>query len=59
MDIANDLVESLMKRVVEVGGFSSDQHSDLFKEVSKFLFMYCKDNQANQRTLLGHLNFLV
>lgn len=59
MDIANDLVEVLMKRVVSIGGFNKDQHSDLFKEVSKFLFMYCVGNQANQRTLIGHLNFLV
>ena len=47
MDISNDLVEKLMFDITNTGSFREDQHSELFKEVSKFLFLYCVWSQSN------------
>jgi hypothetical protein len=59
MDIADDLVDLLMKRVVNSGLFIKEKHGEMFKEVAKLLFMYSFGSLSNQRTLLHHLNFLV
>ncbi len=40
MDVADDLVEKLMHRIISTGSFRKDWHGDMFKEVSRFLFMY-------------------
>lgn len=59
MDIAEDLVKLLLKRVVASGLFQKDKHGEMFKEVCKFLFMYSFGSLCNQRTLIHQLNFLV
>lgn len=47
IDISNDLVEELLAKIVNNGTFSEELHPEMFKEVSRFLFMYCYDNPAN------------
>lgn len=59
MDISEDLVDKLMNRIITNGTFRKDWHSDMFKEVSRFLFMYSFGNLSNQSTLVKHLNFFV
>lgn len=59
MDIANDLIDGLLKRVIESELYRKELHGEMFKEVCKFLFMYSFGSLSNQKTLLHHLNFLV
>lgn len=59
MDIADDLIDKLMKTVVQSGSFRKDWHSEMFREVSRFLFMYSFANPSNQWTMVSHLTFLV
>ena len=59
MDIANDLVHELMMTIMSSGMFRKELHGDMFKEIMRFLFMYCIGNLSNQRTLIHHLNFFV
>jgi len=37
----------LLAKIVNNGTFSEELHPEMFKEVSRFLFMYCYDNLAN------------
>lgn len=47
MDIAEDLVKLLLKRVVSSGLFQKDRHGEMFKEVARFLFMYSFGSLCN------------
>ncbi len=48
-----------MEKVIDYGFFKKEVHVDLYKEASRFLFMYCYENTNNQRTLVPNLNFFV
>lgn len=41
MDISNDLIEKLMWNITSTDSFKEEMHGDMFKEISKFLFIYC------------------
>jgi len=47
LDLARDLVENLMMRIVDGGMFRKDQHGLLFKEVTRFLFIYSCGNLSS------------
>ena len=59
MGITNDLILELMEKIIDTGFFKEEYHVELFKEVSRFLFMYCFGNLENERTLIPFLNFFV
>lgn len=59
MNVYKDLIEELMQKVVFANFFKKEYHVDLFKEVCRFLFIYCYRNLSNQRTLNHYLKFLV
>jgi hypothetical protein len=47
LNIYKDLVEELMKKIVDTNFYKKEQHVDLFEEVSRFLFVYCYGNLSN------------
>jgi hypothetical protein len=57
--ISKDLVEDLMEKIIDTGSFKKEIHVDLYKEVSRFMFMYCYGNLSNQSILLPKLDFFV
>jgi hypothetical protein len=59
MNISNDLLDNLVKRIIDTDMFRKDYHSNLFKEVSRFLCMYTYGNISNQSSLVPNLNFLI
>jgi hypothetical protein len=59
MGITNDLIQDLMEKIIDTAFFKEEYHVELFKEVSRFLFMYCYGNLENERTLIPFLTFFV
>ena len=59
MGITYDLIQDLMEKIIDTAFFKEEYHVELFKEVSRFLFMYCYGNVENERTLIPFLTFFV
>lgn len=59
MGITYDLIQDLMEKIIDTAFFKEEYHVELFKEVSRFLFMYCYGNVENERTLVPFLTFFV
>lgn len=59
MGITYDLIQDLMEKIIDTAFFKEEYHVELFKEVSRFLFMYCYGNVENERTLVPFLTLFV
>lgn len=47
MGITKDIIAELMEKIIDYGFFKKESHVDLYKEVARFLFMFCYANLNN------------